>query len=85
MALSCDYEAFVYQDETQSGFDKVTEHFYGFYVLVNKDEQVFDAIEMHNLESGATFTLIKEEQFDDYRFAEDAEPEDSESEDAEEE
>ena len=85
MALSCVYEEFVYQDESQSDFDKVTENFYGFYVLFNKGEQVFDAIEMHNLESGASFTLIKEDQFDDYRFAEDAEPEDPESEDAEEE
>ena len=85
MALSCVYEEFVYQDESQSDFDKVTENFYGFYVLFNKGEQVFDAIEMHNLESGASFTLIKEDQFDDYRFAEDAEPEDLESEDAEEE
>ncbi len=74
IALTCDYEAFVDGDTVQSDFDTVTEHFYGFYVLITKGDRVFEAVEMHNLEAGTSFTMIKEDQYIDYTFVADSDP-----------
>ena len=69
IALTCVYDGTVHGDEIQSGSESATRHFYGLYTLVAKGEQVYDAIEMHNLEDGTSFTLIKENQYIDHGFA----------------
>ena len=71
--LVCDYEEFIYNGESQNDFDKVTEHFYGFYSRVNTGEQSFTAVDMHNLEAESHFTLIAEEQFVEYMAASESE------------
>lgn len=77
LALSCDYEAFVCQGESQDDFETVTRHFYGFYVLINKWDRVYNAIEMHNLETGASFVLIREDQYIDYSVEHETDPNES--------
>ena len=79
IALTCVYKAFVNNGQSQSGFDPVTYHFYGFYVLVAKGDRVFDAVEMHNLEEGTSFTMIREDQYDYYWLASEDEPAETEA------
>ncbi len=63
--LVCHFESFVQNGEVQK-FDKKTTLFYGFYVLLTANEQVFDGIEMVNLNADTSFTLVREDQYDDY-------------------
>lgn len=70
IAITCDYEEYIYDGEVQDDFEPKTTHLYGFYTLIDKNEQVFDAIKIYNLGSGGTYTLIKENQFWDYRVDE---------------
>ena len=69
MALNCEYDGFVSDGEMRDDIDPVTERVYGFYVLVIRGDQVFDAIKMHNVDSGSDFTLIRADQYIDYMFA----------------
>lgn len=69
IALTCVYDGFVSDGENRDDIDPATENLYGFYVLVVRGDQVFDAIIMHNIESDVDFTLIKADQYTDYMFA----------------
>ena len=66
IVLICDYEAFICNGERQSEFDTVTEHFYGFYTRINIGDRFFSAVEMNNLEANTSFTMILEEEYDEY-------------------
>ena len=63
IAITCDYEKYIFDGEVLDDFEPRTTHLYGFYTLIVQGENVFDAIEIYNLESGGSYTLIKESQF----------------------
>ena len=67
IAITCDYEEGFYDDGVLSGWKPETVHMYGFYVSLEKDDESYDAIEITELESGDTYTLIREDQYYDYK------------------
>lgn len=71
IAITCYYDEYIIDDEAQDGFEPKTTHLYGFYKLIEQNGTVFDAIAITNLETGNSYTLIKENQYAYYMIPED--------------
>ena len=77
VAITCVFEKFHYNGDVRDDFDQKTVRLYGFYVLDNKGDVVFEAIEAIDPESGIKYLLVDEDKFDDYRYAADSDPDET--------
>ena len=66
VAITCEYEKFVFDGKVRKDFEPRTNHLFGFYTLIHQDENVFDNMMIMNIETDEIYTLIKESQYRDY-------------------
>ena len=71
IAITCHYKKYIIDGEVQDKFQSKTTHLYGFYTLIEQNGIVFDAIRITNLETGKTYTLVREDQYADFMLPED--------------